>query len=247
MADDRQLTHLNADRVQQTLDQLCRRIDARFRNSGLFDVCRKLAAISKETNTIRARIRRPIYVVRILTLLVAAGFIAAGTVTFAHLRFETDLTLIGFIEASEAGANLLILLALGFFYLVNLESRIKRKQVVAAINRLRDIAHVIDMHQLTKDPNTKALATHITSVSPTRDLSPFELSRYLDYCSEMLSLVSKLGYLYIAEYNDPTATAAANELESLADGLSRKIWQKLLILRFEIPSSNGADGGLIVK
>ena len=52
-----------------------------------------------------------------------------------------------------------------------------------------------------------------------------------DYCTEMLSLTSKLGYLYVTEFHDVEATRAANELEGLCTGLSRKIWQKIMILK----------------
>jgi hypothetical protein len=61
-------------------------------------------------------------------------------------------------------------------------------------------------------------------------MSRFELSRYLDYCSEMLSITGKIAALYIQDFDDDGALAAVNEVESLTTGLSRKIWQKLMIL-----------------
>jgi hypothetical protein len=48
-------------------------------------------------------------------------------------------------------------------------------------------------------------------------------ARYLDYCSEMLSLISKIGFLYMQNYHDPVATEAVNDLDDLTNGLSRKI------------------------
>ncbi len=47
----------------------------------------------------------------------------------------------------------------------------------------------------------------------------------------MLSLVGKLGFLYVAGVGDPEVAREANDLESLCTGLSRKIWQKIMILR----------------
>jgi hypothetical protein len=61
-------------------------------------------------------------------------------------------------------------------------------------------------------------------------MSRFEVSRYLDYCSEMLSLTGKIAALYIQEFDDDVALAAVNEVENLTTGLSRKIWQKLMIV-----------------
>jgi hypothetical protein len=64
-------------------------------------------------------------------------------------------------------------------------------------------------------------------------MSSFELSRYLDYCSEMLSLTGKVGALYVQNLHDPVALASVNEIETLTTGLSRKIWQKLMIIHFK--------------
>ncbi|NUN49492.1 MAG: hypothetical protein HUU15_11750, partial [Candidatus Brocadiae bacterium] len=56
------------------------------------------------------------------------------------------------------------------------------------------------------------------------------LSRYLDYCAEMLALIGKLAALYADEMRDSVVIDAVNEMEDLTTGLSRKIWQKLSIL-----------------
>ena len=61
-------------------------------------------------------------------------------------------------------------------------------------------------------------------------MTPYELTRYLDYCSEMLALISKVGALYIQNFDDPATLRAVDELENLTTGLSRKIWQKIMIL-----------------
>jgi hypothetical protein len=46
----------------------------------------------------------------------------------------------------------------------------------------------------------------------------------------MLSLVSKLAALYVQRFDDYVVLQAVNEVESLTNGLSRKIWQKITIL-----------------
>jgi len=46
----------------------------------------------------------------------------------------------------------------------------------------------------------------------------------------MLSIIGKIAALYVQQFNDPPALAAVNEVESLTTGLSRKIWQKIMIL-----------------
>lgn len=74
-------------------------------------------------------------------------------------------------------------------------------------------------------------------------MSSFELNRYLGYATEMLSLTGKLAAMLVERFNDGVVTAAAGELESLTTGLSRKIWQKIMILNaIEDAKSPGAKG-----
>jgi hypothetical protein len=138
--------------------------------------------------------------------------------------------LVGLLQASEAGLNVTILLAAAALFLATAEARIKRGRALKAIHELRALAHVIDMHQLTKDPEQLLTRVKATPSSPKRTLRASELIRYLDYCSEMLSLIGKLAALYVQKFDDPVALAAVNEVEDLTTGLSRKIWQKIMIL-----------------
>ncbi|MFM7924284.1 MAG: hypothetical protein ACKPJJ_29030, partial [Planctomycetaceae bacterium] len=55
-------------------------------------------------------------------------------------------------------------------------------------------------------------------------------TRYLDYCSELLSLVGKLAALYAQSTSDPVVLQSVNDIEQLTNGLSRKIWQKIMML-----------------
>src|SRR5262249_6153933 len=94
----------------------------------------------------------------------------------------------------------------------------------------RSIAHVIDMHQLTKDPSIALASEHATASSPQRTMTPFELTRYLDYCGEMLSLTSKLAAVYAQNLPDPVVVDAVYDIESLTTNLSQKIWQKITLV-----------------
>jgi hypothetical protein len=86
------------------------------------------------------------------------------------------------------------------------------------------------MHQLTKDPEQRLTRPPPTAASPVRTMTRVELGRYLDYCSEMLSVTSKIAALFVERFDDPVTLAAVNEIESLTAGLSRKIWQKISML-----------------
>ena len=69
-----------------------------------------------------------------------------------------------------------------------------------------------------------------TESSPDRKLTVAELGRYLDYCSEMLSMTAKIAALYAERFSDNVVLQAVDEVETLTTGLSRKIWQKIMIL-----------------
>ena len=61
-------------------------------------------------------------------------------------------------------------------------------------------------------------------------LTPLLLNRYLDYCSEMLSLTGKIAALYVQQFDDSVSLVAVSEVEQLTTGLNNKIWQKIMIL-----------------
>jgi hypothetical protein len=86
---------------------------------------------------------------------------------------------------------------------------------------------------LTKDPDTLTRVSTPTPNSPQRRHGSYELGRYLDYCSEMLSLIGNLGFLYVQDFDDHIANGAVNDLETLTTELSQKIWQKIMYINAE--------------
>jgi hypothetical protein len=87
------------------------------------------------------------------------------------------------------------------------------------------------MHQLTKDPGAYQRGFKPTASSPVRKMSKSDLGRYLDYCSELLSLTGKIAALYAQAFNDSVVADAVNDIENLATNLSQKIWQKITLVR----------------
>ena len=61
-------------------------------------------------------------------------------------------------------------------------------------------------------------------------MTPFQLNRYLDYCSDALALISKIAALYVQGFQDSVLLDAVDDVEDLTAGFSRKIWQKITIL-----------------
>jgi hypothetical protein len=223
---------LDADAVAKTVDLLCRRIEERFPGSGLSRLGRQLERIARQTRERATLIARPILGLRVAValLIVMIAAVLAGTVASIR-RPKEPIEAFQFIQVLEAGINDVVLVGAGIFFLVTLETRIKRRRALAALRELRAIAHIIDMHQLTKDPVWVGGGRDAPSaVLPERSLSRFQVSRYLDYCSELLSITGKIAALYIQDFDDAVALAGVNEVEDLTTGLSRKIWQKLMII-----------------
>lgn len=225
---------LRADKIIATIDQLSLRIYERFPESSLYGVSQHLHAISHKTKEQAETIGRPIIWLRVVSSLVVV--LIVGGVTMALISAltivvpEDGFVFTDFVQAVEAVINDIILLGAGIFFMVTIETRIRRRRALRALHELRSIAHIIDMHQLTKDPERVMGQRVRTPSSPTTEMTPYELSRYLDYCSELLSLIGKLAALYMEHLDDPVVHSAVNDIETLTTGLARKIWQKIMIV-----------------
>lgn len=227
---DRAYQHLRSDRILATLDKLQARINARFPEAGLAKVCADLIETARFTARDAARLARPAWGWRLLSLALIALGVAAQIFAFRFLHLENaTLSAPEVVQGLEAAVNLLILFGGAVWFVLTLEERTKRRHVLDSLHRLRSLAHVIDMHQLTKDP-TIVLDSQRTHASPERTMSQFELTRYLDYCSEMLALIGKLAALYAERMRDGVVVDAVNDIENLTTSLGRKIWQKITIL-----------------
>jgi len=222
---------LDPDEIVQTINLLSRRIDERFPGSGLGRLCGRLLDVASHARERAAWIARPLLALRIGTGILVTLIVAGLLTTLVQMQMpEGGFDLGEFIQVLEAGINDVVLIGVAVFFLITLETRIKRRRAMDALHELRVIAHIIDMHQLTKDPERVSGQVAATESSPRRAMTPAQLSRYLDYCSEMLSLTGKIAALYVQRFPDDVALGAVNEIEELTTGLSRKIWQKLMIL-----------------
>ena len=223
---------LDPDKTGATIEKLRQRIAERFPASGLARVCSELSDVAQASKLRANSIARPNISLRLtLVVLIALTLtLLAYSISLLNLSF-TNLLAGELVQVIDAGLNELVLIGATIFFLVSAELRIKRSRALRALHELRSIAHVIDMHQLTKDPSRIEADVVWTSSSPVQSLTAFELTRYLDYCSEMLSLTGKIAALYAQTLNDNVVLRAVNELESLTTGLSRKIWQKIMVLQ----------------
>lgn len=218
------------DGISDTAEQLRLRIGERFPGSGLSKVAAELVETARGAERRAEDIAAPVDWLRVLAFTVVLALLVACAWVAVHVRPHAGEFAIGqFFQVLEAAMNVAVLTGGAVFSLVTIERRVRRSRAVKAVHELRALAHVIDMHQLTKDPD-RLMGHSPTEHSPDVDLSPGALTRYLNYCSEMLSLIAKLGAFYVQDLDDAVALDAANELEELTTGLSRKMWQKIMIV-----------------
>lgn len=211
---------------------LRQRIQERFPTASLARIADELVTVSQEVGDLAGWLSRPITWLRAFTWIGMFLLIALFVSTLMVFRMKVDLfsSVSDYLQGLDAALNELVFLGIALFFLRTVETRFKRRRSLRMLHVLRSMSHIIDMHQLTKDPERLGGATRDTPSSPARTMSPFELTRYLDYCSEMLAVISKLAALHVQDFDDPVTLSAVNDIEDLTQGMSRKIWQKIMIL-----------------
>jgi hypothetical protein len=223
---------IDAPKLIETIATLQRRIVERFPSAGLGAVCGELLTVAQESSARAERIARRHILLRVGLVLLAVGGVALlawvlSQIDFSRTEVEGVYTV---FQGIEAVANLVVLTGGTLLFAITLEQRLKRRRALGALHELRVIMHVIDMHQLTKDPSASVMIGGKTPSSPARTLTPYELSRYLDYCSEMMSLTSKVAVLFAQSLPDPVVTDAVSDIERVASGMSQKVWQKIMVI-----------------
>ena len=222
---------LDAAKIVETLRTLERRISQRFPDAGLGAVCSDLIAIGGRTQRDAEAIAATNWPLRIVVYLAVAAGLAGLAFVAWTLKVQLGSTeVFGFFQGVDAVMNITVLVGAALLFATTVDDRIKRRRALRGLHVFRSIAHVIDMHQLTKDPSSILGDGPSTESSPPRSMGKYELTRYLDYCSEMLSLTSKLAALYAQVLPDAVVIDAVNEIENLSSNFSRKIWQKISII-----------------
>ncbi len=214
---------LDPDKIIETVRALHSRIEERFPGSGLGRVIAELQGIAEETVQRMRWIQRPHLPLRAAAVLLSVGIVALLITLLRHIhQFQFD-DFTNAVQALDSSISSVVFVGAAILFLVSCENRIKRNRALKAIHELRALAHIVDMHQLTKDPESSLRGL-------TRVMSRPELTRYLDYCSDAQALISKIAVLYVQGFQDEVLLNAVDDVEDLTAGFARKIWQKITIL-----------------
>lgn len=222
----------------KTATRLGQRIRSRFPDAHLNEVASQLQALTEQHAVRSKSIRRPNWGLRLASATLLAAGLGTLFLLFASVRFrhDGDWQIGEAMQALEAGVSMLFFLGAGAVLASSLELRTKRRRCLEALHELRAIAHLVDLHQLTKLP-IDGDGTDPAGDPAEATLTTPRLILYLDFCSEMLALIGKVAALYVQEFPDEKATAGVDDIEDLTTGLSRKIWQKIMVLAGPRPSS----------
>jgi hypothetical protein len=231
---------LDAGKIVDTAIALSRRIAERFPDASLSRIASDVEIVAKESAERAAWCAAPQWGVRALVLsLTTLGIFLLIKLTFS-LRLNTSMGSMPLSELLQLIYNAVndsILVGVALVFVWTWEGRIKRGRALRALHELRSLAHIVDMHQLAKDPESllKNRPEHEhTHIPMTRD----ELIRYLIYCSDLLALLSKISALFAQQFADPTVLNAVNEIEELSTALSQKIWQKITLVDPQLPKES---------
>jgi hypothetical protein len=223
---------LKPERILETQRQLARRIAARFPGSGLSEVAGELVSMAEEAAVRAEKIRRPNLPLRAAVTLLLLGGLALGVWAATLLEIKPEqrqaMNLFEFVGGALRSS---VFLGAVILFLITLEIRLKRRRALAALHEVRAMAHVVDIHQVAKDPEMFLQRGPGVSEGPDQTTKTlFDLNRYLHYCNELLAILSKIAALYVQEFPDAPTVSAVDQVESLCSGLSQKIWQKIMIL-----------------
>ncbi len=205
--------HLDPEKLIETSADLERWVTKEFHEAHLAVVAREVHAFAQEAVAKAEKIRQPIWPLRlgIWTVVVLA---ALGAVHGVVTHETADV--LKFLDTTKGAAVYLSVFGAIF---VGLEIRWKRHRALKAVAEIRALAHIVDMHQLAKDPPIESFRQSGQQV---------KIEEYLHACTALLALLSKVAQFYVENFPDPVATSAVNDFEMITTGLSNKIWMKIL-------------------
>jgi hypothetical protein len=225
---------LAAGHVGATVAQLERRIHARFGERGLTKAVRDLGQlvvlVQTEAGESHVRLRRTTLAARTTSITIIGATLFALVFGLRSAVTQGLEQTAGWVPLVESVINDLVFAAIAVLFLWAMPERLERRALLRLLHRLRSLAHVIDMHQLSKDPEQVSPTYVPTAESLRHGLDADQLYHYLDYCSEMLSLTAKTAALCGEHTSDGVVLETISTIERLTTELSNKIWQKISLL-----------------
>ncbi len=221
---------LDESKIIATLTALRDRIDNQFPDSGLGRVADEMIAVGAEVAECAEYLNAPNWPIRIFAGLLIGAMIVVLYLASPPIDLPQGAHKFSDVQSIAAVLNTVAVVSVAVLFLLRLETNLKRSRAHDVLHELRSLAHVVDMHQLAKDPAGRRLPEPEITESPKGAMSPPSLGRYLDYCTDLLSLTGKLSALLVQRFKNQEVLSEVNEIEALTSALSGRIWQKIQLL-----------------
>ncbi len=212
---------LDEPKIIATLTALRERIINNFPDSGLGRVADEMIAVGGEVADCAEYLNAPNWPIRIFAGLLITAMIVVLYLASPPINLPQGTHKFSDVQSIAAGLNIIAIVSVAVLFLLRLETNLKRRRAHGVLHELRSLAHVVDMHQLSKDPAGRRLPEPEITESPKGAMSPPSLGRYLDYCTDLLSLTGKLSALLVQRFKDQEVLSEVNEIEALTSALER--------------------------
>lgn len=220
---------LDAKRIIEGIVALRGRIQETFPRAGLSRIAGEIELVALESAERAAYCAEPQWHVRAVAILLTVIGLTGVFIFVTNVNINLSaMTASQILQDTYNILNDTILFSIGILFLWSCEGRIKRSRALKALHELRSLAHIVDMHQLTKDPDN--LGRNEDTNLAKGPVNRRELVRYLMFCSDLLGTLGKISALYAQEFQDGTVLNAVTEIEGLSTSLSQKIWQKISMI-----------------
>jgi hypothetical protein len=234
VSDVQETPRLESMYIARAAAKLEARIRARLPGRRLADVAHQLSekvpAIHEGFDNSYERFKRTRWWSRAVSVVIVLGTVAALVFALRDAFRRGELHSFDWVPLVESTINDVVFAAIAVFFLWALPERRERRTLVGLLHQLRTLAHVVDMHQLDKDPEQARTDYVPTEMSPRNRMNAEELHHYFDYCSELVSLIAKTAALCAEHSSDAVVLDTVSNLETLAAQMSQKIWQKISLL-----------------
>lgn len=226
---------LDPAKLLETIRLFHKRIVKVFPGSGLSEVSAELEETAQHCFAEVEKQKRPLWGLRCAVALGVLFLLMLPVEICWLLSFPMKFDNFGeFVQATDAGFNVVVLLVGAVIFLVSVENRVKQRSALKVLHELRSLAHVVDMHQLNKDPMMDLGAlddgTRLSN-RPKAIKQAQDLWFYLSFSTDLLSVVGKLAACFAQSQGDRTILDTVNEIETISTALSRKIWQKMSLVK----------------
>ena len=169
---------LDGREVRAVIEYLGERIDQYLpRHPGLRSVTEELGRLvdgllDRERGAPRRR-RAVMWVSRVLIAVVLVTVVlTVGAAVRDAIGAQGALHAFEWLPVLDSGISDLVFAGIAIWFLLSLAGRLVRNELLRRLHRLRSLAHIIDMHQMSKDPAALLPDTEVATPAGRDEISP---------------------------------------------------------------------------